>query len=250
MILDGAGRARIELHFHLLPGVDDGPQTMEESLELARLAVADGTRTITVTPHARFVDVRTVPERTEELRAALRAAGIPLEVRAGVEVAQEDDLDADELEIAAQGPPGRRWILLEAPLVLDAAGLLDKAAELAGRGYGLLIGHPERCAELMEPGGGLDELLTRGALLQLNASSVIGRHGERVRADALELARSGRAAVVASDAHRPTRGPALTAAVAALVGAGLAPDAAERMVSAAPAALLERGLAPAAAPRR
>lgn len=249
MTPDGAGRARTELHFHLLPGVDDGPQSMEESLELARLALADGTRTITVTPHARFVDVRTVPDRVDELRAALRREGIPLDVRAGVEVAQEDDLDAEELEIAAQGPPGRRWILLEAPLVLDAAGLLEAAAELAGRGYGLLIGHPERCAELMAPGGGLETLEALGALLQLNGSSLTGRHGDRARADAMNLALSGRAAVVASDAHRPSRGPTLTAAVAAMVDAGVAPEVAERMVSTTPAALLERGLTSAPAPR-
>ena len=250
MTIDGAGRARTELHFHLLPGVDDGPQSMEESLELARLALADGTRTITVTPHARFVDVRTVPERVAELRAALRDAGIDLDVRTGVEVAQEDDLDADELEIAAQGPPGRRWILLEAPLVLDAPGLLEAASEVTTRGYGLLIGHPERCAELMEPGGGLDTLEALGAVLQVNGSSLTGRHGERARAAALELALTGRAAVVASDAHRPSRGPVLSAAVAELVAAGLAPADAERLVSSSPAALLERGLAPSpAAPR-
>lgn len=245
----GDGSGRTELHFHLLPGVDDGPRDLDQSLELARMAVADGTRTITCTPHARDVDVLSVPDRVHELRAHLQAAGIPLRILEGVEVAQDDvmTLGARELEIAAQGPPGRRWILLEAPLFLQADGLHDAVAELTVRGYGLLIGHPERCPGLMAPGGGLDALLAAGARLQLNGSSLIGRHGPQARAWALELAASGRASVIASDAHRPTRGPVLGVAAAELVGAGMAADAAERLVSGAPSALLEQGIA---APRR
>jgi protein-tyrosine phosphatase len=239
---------RTELHFHLLPAVDDGPSTLEESLELARMTVADGTTTVVTTPHAREVDILTVPEQVRRLRAGLQAAGVQLRVVAGVEVAQEDvaELTDDELEIAAQGPRARRWVLLEAPLFLDATGLLEAADELAARGYGLLIAHPERCAELMTPGGGLDELLAAGARLQLNGSSLTGVHGDQARDWAIELARSGRAAVIASDAHRPSRGPVLTAALKVLVESGVAPETAERMVTATPDTLLERGLPPAA----
>lgn len=235
---------RTELHFHLLPGVDDGPRSVDESLTLARMAVEDGTGTVVCTPHAREIDVRTVPERVEHLRAELRAASIPLEVVAGVELAQDDiaRLDDDELEIAAHGPADRRWVLLEAPLFLDASGLLDAANEVTRRGYGLLIGHPERCAELMAPGGGLDELLQAGVRLQVNGSSLMGRHGEQAQAWALELARDNRISVIASDAHRPTRGPILTAAVAALVAAGIDAGVAERMVSTTPHCLLHEGL--------
>lgn len=243
---------RTELHFHLLPGVDDGPRTVQESLTLARLAVEDGTRTVVCTPHARDIDVRTVPERVARLAAELRAAAIPLEIVAGVELAQDDiaRLDDEELEIAAHGPAGRRWVLLEAPLFLDASGLLDAAAELTARGYGLLIGHPERCAELMGPDGGLDQLIEAGVRFQVNGSSLLGRHGDQARDWAVELAQAGRVSVVASDAHRPTRGPVLTPAVAALIAAGIAPEAAERMVSATPRCLLDEGLTvPSLSPR-
>jgi protein-tyrosine phosphatase len=243
---------RTELHFHLLPGVDDGPETMDESLTLARLAVEDGTATVVCTPHARDVDVRTVPERVEQLRAELRAAGIPLKIVPGVELAQDDiaRLGRAELEIAAHGPADRRWVLLEAPLFLDAPGLLEAAGELTARGYGLLLGHPERCADLMAVGGGLDELLQAGVRLQVNGSSLTGRHGDQAQEWALELARGGRVSVVASDAHRPTRGPVLTLAVAALVQTGVTPEAAERMVAATPRCLLEEGLAAPSLSRR
>jgi len=228
---------RAELHFHILPGVDDGPRTLGEALELARLTVADGTGTVVATPHARDVDIASVPERVEQLQADLDDAGIELTVLPGVEVAQDDTLTAGELEIAAQGPPGARWVLLEAPLFLDAPGLVRAAAEIAERGYGLLIGHPERSRALMTSGR-IDELTAAGAKLQINGSSLIGRHGPRVRDWAIELAAGGRADVVASDAHRPSRGPVLTEAVRTLVEAGVAPEEAERMVSATPRALL------------
>ena len=203
---------RAELHFHILPGVDDGPRTLDEALELARMTVADGTSTVVATPHARDVDIASVPERVGQLQADLDDAQIELTVLPGVEIAQDDRLTADELEIAAQGPPDARWVLLEAPLFLDAPGLLDAAAAITQRGYGLLIGHPERSRALMTSGR-IDELTAAGAKLQINGSSLIGRHGPRVRDWAIELASSGRVDVVASDAHRPSRGPVLTEAV-------------------------------------
>lgn len=228
---------RAELHFHILPGVDDGPQTLDEALELARMTIADGTSTVVATPHARDVDIASVPERVEQLQADLDNAQIKLTVLPGVEIAQDDRLTADELEIAAQGPRGARWVLLEAPLFLDAPGLLEAADGITQRGYGLLIGHPERSRALMSSGR-IDELTAAGAKLQINGSSLIGRHGPRVRDWAIELASSGRADVVASDAHRPSRGPVLTEAVRTLVEAGVASAEAERMVSATPRALL------------
>ncbi len=228
---------RAELHFHILPGVDDGPRTLDEALELARMTVADGTRTVVATPHARDVDIASVPARVEALQSVLDEEGVDLTVLPGVEVAQDDELTGDELEIAAQGPPDARWILLEAPLFLDTPGLLEAAADLTARGYGLLIGHPERSRDLMTSGR-IDELLAVGARLQVNGSSLLGRHGARVREWGIALAASGQVAVVASDAHRPSRGPVLTEAVRTLVEAGVAPEEAERMVSATPRALL------------
>lgn len=238
---------RVELHFHLLPGVDDGPTSVQESIELATLALADGTGTVVCTPHVREVDVLSVPARVEELRAQLREAGVPLQLEIGAEVAQDDVAGMSDaaLEIAAHGPPGRRWILLEAPLSLDPAGLFDAVEEVRARGYELLIGHPERCPGLMtgQGGRGLDELAEAGApLLQVNGSSLTGRHGEQARRWALELARTGRIAVIASDAHRPSRGPVLSAAVAELVAAGVAPEVVERMVAETPCFLLNEGI--------
>jgi protein-tyrosine phosphatase len=236
--------SRTELHFHLLPGVDDGPADMAETLELARMAVADGTRTITATPHVRDAVLAEIPERVAEVRAALRAAGIPLEARTGAELAHDDlPLDDDALEAIAQGPAGHRWVLLEAPLSgRDVDGLRAALAEVRDRGFGVLLGHPERCSGLMEADGELDAELAAGVRLQVNASSLLGRHGDQAREWAVDLVRSGRAHVLASDAHRPTRGPVLGEAVGVLVARGVDAAIAERLVADHPRALLERGM--------
>src|SRR5215218_6884634 len=90
----GATLQRAELHFHLLPGVDDGPSDLAEAVELGRLAVADGTALVTVTPHARDLVGRGIlgelPARVREVAEALRRSGIPLEVRPGAELAHQD----------------------------------------------------------------------------------------------------------------------------------------------------------------
>ena len=213
---------RAELHFHLLPGVDDGPRDLDESLELARLAVADGTRHVVCTPHVEVVDVATIPGRVRELAAALSAARIALRIEAGSEIRAGSPLTDAELEIVAQGPRERRWVLLEAPLEHGKIDLFHAHAhELEGRGYGLLVGHPERCAELMAAAGGLESLLRHGALLQVNASSLTGAHGPPAREAGFGLVARGIVAAVASDAHGAHRPPLLQAAVRALAARGL-----------------------------
>jgi protein-tyrosine phosphatase len=240
---------RVELHFHLLPAVDDGPPDLATALELAREAVRDGTRLVTCTPHAAFVDVGEIPERVRELRAAVGAAGIDLDVRAGAELAWNDvpALDGPQLETVAQGPPGRRWLLLEAPLpgTGELDGLEQSARELRDRGFGLLIGHPERSPALIEAPGAVESLLDAGDRLQVNGSSLTGYHGAAARVAALELVGAGHAAVIASDAHLPTaRAPSLSPAVAVVTSHGTRAVQAEALVAAAPRALLEHGIAP------
>jgi protein-tyrosine phosphatase len=242
---------RVELHFHLLPDVDDGPSDLAVALALAREAMRDGTRLVTCTPHASYVDVAELPERVRELRAGLLAAGIELDVRPGAELAWHDvpALDGGELESVAQGPPGRRWLLLEAPLPGTGTreALEDSAHELRERGFGVLIGHPERSPALMGSPGAVEDLLAAGDLLQVNASSLTGYHGAGARAAALDLVTAGRATVIASDAHQPgARAPRLSAAVAVLRRHGLPAPRAEALVAAAPRALLEHGFAPRA----
>jgi len=216
---------RSELHFHLLPGVDDGPRNLGESLALARMAVADGTGLVICTPHVEVVDVFSLRDRVRELSAALRAEQIALRIMPGGEIRAGTPLTGAELEILAQGPPGRRWVLLEAPLEPQQIDAFHAHAdELEDRGYGLLIGHPERCEPLMTTGGGLEDRLRRGARLQVNASSLTGAHGPASQAAGFDLLERDLVAVLASDAHGAHRPPLLGAAAHALAARAMPSD--------------------------
>jgi protein-tyrosine phosphatase len=235
----------------LLPGIDDGPSSIEETVALAAAAAADGTRTIVATPHVHPVydtDVSTLPGRVDEVRARLAEARIPIEVRCGAELAHGmvGRLFDSELETIAHGPAGRRWVLLEAPL----AGLEDDytraADEIRERGFGVVVAHPERSMIKTGEVGWrvIEHELAAGSALQINAWSVAGLYGERMRTTALSLLRRARRAVIASDAHGGPRMPALGMALDALASAGMTDP--QQFVDTGPRWLLEQGLAPRA----
>lgn len=241
---------RTELHFHLLPAVDDGPVDDAEAIELARLAVADGTGRVVVTPHAHCVDFSQLRPRTAQLRARLAEAGVDLQLEVGAELSPDDvaGLGQAELDLVAHGPPQRRWLLLEAPLFPLKPGLAEAAAELCERGFAVLIGHPERSPTTSM--ADIAEQVELGAVLQINASSLVSNHGAEVQARAVRIARSGWPFVVASDAHSPDRPPLLSKAAAMLAGSGLAASLIREAVDSAPERLLLDGLTAAADPVR
>jgi protein-tyrosine phosphatase len=239
----------VDLHFHLLPGVDDGPADLEESVDLARAAVEAGTRTVVATPHVRhdlgITDAREIAERARELRAGLKAAGIPLDVTCGGELGHEMAfrLGRDELDLLAQGPRGARWLLVETPFEGIGPDFHAATRELRALGFGVLVAHPERSADAyLDGAAGLRRELAAGSRAQVNALSLTGAHGEDARGAAWALLGEGLVAVVASDAHGPTRPPALRVALRALLEGGLAPAAANALVGTGPRALLARGM--------
>lgn len=246
--MQGVTRGRTELHFHLLPDLDDGPADAAGAVELARAALRDGTTTVVCTPHARFLTgARDLADRVASLRRALRRAGVVLDVRPGAELQASDvaRFSSAALDAFSQGPPAARWLLLEAPLDPGGVDELNAAAhELHERGFGVLLAHPERSPQTLADARGLAALRERGVLLQVNATSLSGLHGEAVRAAAVDLVRRGAVAVVASDGHGPDRPPSLSAAVGVLRAHGV--EDPERLVAAAPRALLRAGLRPPA----
>jgi protein-tyrosine phosphatase len=245
-----------DLHFHLLPGVDDGPATIADSLELAAAAAAAGTRTVVVTPHVRgdFVtDVRELPTRLQALREAIVAEGIALELRCGAELGHDmvGRLGQDDLDLVAQGPPGARWLLVEAPFERIGADFHAATDELRDRGFGVVVAHPERSADAsLDAASGLRREVALGAKAQLNALSLDGRHGTEAGRAAYRLIAEGLAHAVASDAHGPTRPPALQTARRALADRRLDEATILRLTRAGPGRLLARGLALPAPPVR
>jgi protein-tyrosine phosphatase len=242
---------RADLHFHLLPDVDDGPADLAGALDLAAAALADGADTVVATPHVRtdlgLTNPREVHERVRALRVALARAGLDLEVRCGGELGHDmvARLRQDELQLLAQGPPWARWLLVETPFEGVGSDFHAATAELRARGFGVVVAHPERSADAsLDGAAGLRRELSDGSLAQVNALSLTGDHGDEACAAAWELVAEGLVAVVASDAHGPTRPPALTAARHALVGGGVSRANADALTSAAPCRLLAHGIGP------
>jgi protein-tyrosine phosphatase len=249
--VDPPGMAYVDLHFHLLPGVDDGPDDMAASLDLARRALSDGTRTIVATPHVRadlgLTDAVEIHARVLELRSALAHANVALDVRCGGELGHEliFGMRQGELDLLAQGPPGRRWVLVETPFHGVGEDFHAATDELRERGYGVLVAHPERSADAsLDGAAGLRRELEAGSLAQVNALSLTGGHGDEACSAAWDLLADGLIAVVASDAHGPTRPPALGLARRNLLEVGAGPKTAEALVGSGPHRLLATGIAP------
>ena len=201
----------IDLHSHILPGVDDGPPTMEGSLELARAAVAAGTRTILATPaHQRRRRDRPGADRRGHRASCARRSptpAIPLEVLPGGEIAiwRLIDLDDDTLRALALG--GGPYLLVESPFSPVVGDFEPMVLDLHARGHRVLLAHPERCPAFQRDPARLERLVDAGALVQVTAGSMAGGFGSTVRRFTAALLREGLAHVVASDAHDHVKRP-------------------------------------------
>jgi protein-tyrosine phosphatase len=239
-----------DLHFHLLPGVDDGPSDVVDSLELARAAAAEGTGTVVATPHVREDFVTAVLELRDlvgAVRREIAAAGVELEVLSGGEVGHEmvERLRHEELEAVAQGPPDARWILVETPFGVIGEEFHAATDELRDRGFGVVLAHPERGADAAVCGAaGLRREVAAGSLAQVNAMSLAGGHGDDAKSAAFGLVAEGLVAVVASDAHGPTRPPALRIARRAMQDRGVPGPVATALTESATRRLLTQGVKP------
>ncbi len=219
----------IDLHCHLLPGIDDGPETLDTALDLARHAVAAGIHVSMVTPHmhaGRYENrAASIHAAARAFQAELDATGIALRIRAAAEVR----LDHDILAWVAEGhvPFLGAWrddkvMLLEFPHSHVPVGA-DKLVEwLLKQGIRPMIAHPERNKDIMRSVDKLLPFIRLGCLLQVTAGAVAGNFGEAARARAVDLLGKGWVTILASDAHNlEARPPELEpgrAAAAAIVG--------------------------------
>ncbi len=240
----------IDLHCHVLAGIDDGPETIEGSLMLARAAVAAGIHTVVATPHVSWRyrnDAETIGLLVRELSARLAAEGVQLEVRPGAEIAvtRVADIEPAELERLALG--AGEWLLVEPPFSEVATGLDAAVFELQRRGHRILLAHPERCQALRRDPRMLASLVQGGVLTSVTAGSLVGRFGREVRSFALQLAREGMLHNVSSDAHDHERRPPGMAAQLEQAGLGAL---SEWLTCAVPAAILSGEEIPSRPPVR
>lgn len=219
----------IDLHSHLLPGIDDGAPDLEAALAMARAAVAAGITHSVLTPHfqpGRFDnEIDDVGARLLAFRAALAEHGIPLavavagEVRAGPEAMAWAEAGALPLLGRLDGQP---LVLLEFAHEQLPPGSEKLVAWLVRRGVRPLVAHPERNKAVVRRLDAIAPLVAEGALLQVTADALCGGFGPLPQARAIELLERGWVSVLASDAHnlvrRPPRLEPGRQAAAAIVG--------------------------------
>jgi protein-tyrosine phosphatase len=194
----------IDLHCHVLPGIDDGPATIEDALTLARAAARAGTRTLVATSHVSWEypnRAEAIARLVEEVGQRLRSEGVALDIVAGAEIAMTrlPDISADEMSRLTLG--GGPCLLVEPPFAAAIVGLDALIADLQGRGYKVVLAHPERCPGLHRDRSMLERLVASGVLTSVTAGSLAGRFGGAVRRFSLGLVRDGLVHNVASDAH-------------------------------------------------
>ena len=199
----------IDLHMHILPGLDDGASTMEDAIRMARMAVECGVHTVAATPHCNIpgefdnYDGYEYRDRLKEFRKELKSHEIPLKVCAGMEVYGTPEVPR-LLELGRLATLNdSRYLLIEFPFEEDPYKVTGILGEILRRGYIPLIAHPERYYYV-----GRDPQLTyewhqMGCRLQMNKGSVMGNFGERIEKLSLRLLDHQVIDCIASDAHSP-----------------------------------------------
>ena len=213
----------VDCHSHVVPSGDDGAVSIEEALELCDLAAEAGTAVLFGTPHV-WPHFTLTPERELEVRRAFeRLRGrAQLELRLGYELTPAPPLLREDP--ARYVLEGTKHVLMEVPFVGPADELIALAEHVEDAGLVPLIAHPERTESVRERPELAHELAERWPL-QLNATSILGRHGAEAEELAWTLIDAGDAAVVASDGHRLAR-PARIDDAYELVRARVGEDAA------------------------
>jgi protein-tyrosine phosphatase len=209
----------IDIHSHILPGLDDGAISLEESLAMARCAAADGIRTMVATPHVitgLYPNSReTILEAVAKLQRTFLENEIELSILPGAEYYLEPDLP----ERMSRGElltinDGGHYLLVELPAFFVAGYPAQVLYELQAQGVTPIIAHPERNAGFAAEPDLLHELVSHGALIQITAGSLAGLLGSAAEATARRLLKQGCVHFIASDAHSSReRAPVLTPAV-------------------------------------
>ncbi len=235
----------IDLHCHFIPNVDDGPQTVQEAVELAEAAVADGISLSVLTPHVhptRYRNTRSsLQAEFEAFQKLLKLRGLPLDIRLGGEMR----LEPESLELILQEEvpflgtvDGYRILLLEFPHQLIPVGSEAFVGKLFDLKIRPLIAHPERNKSAMTRPERLRPFVEMGCWLQLTAGSLAGRFGEAAYKTALYFLEQEWVWVLATDAHNMKHRPPLLSEGRDAANRLLGADLARRMVQERPARIL------------
>ncbi len=202
----------IDLHSHILPGLDDGAANLEASLSMALMAVEEGIDTMVATPHvnqAYPVDADAMSAAVGALNVALARMELPLAVLPGAEIAVEMLSTLDDISLRRMSLGGGGCVLVESPYSGSVPFLEDMLFDLQVRGFRPVLAHPERSIAFRERPERLAGLVNRGVMACVNSGSLAGRFGSNAKRMSLHFFQEGLVHAVASDSHddrsRPPR---------------------------------------------
>lgn len=218
----------IDIHNHILPGIDDGPQTEDEALELAKQAAANGITHIIATPHHQNGiynnNASNIQYLVHQLNQHLTSRSIPITILEGMEIRLHENLLSELPDSLLSLAGSKKYMLIELPKNHIPHFTATIFFEMQLRGYIPIIAHPERNTVIRNDPNQLFELVNRGALVQVNASSIIGGRGRDLRKFSLQLCKNHLVHFIASDAHHITKRPFLLPAAYAYLQRKLSPD--------------------------
>lgn len=208
----------IDIHAHVLPGLDDGPRAIDETMTMLRIAESEGIRTVVATPHFDGTNATVPSLAASVLRVVQREvarSGLDVRVLGGFEVALSPALPGAGVDVHELGLNGSRYILVEAPVAFWPAYVEECLFWLQSQGLQPILAHAERYATLQTHSERASALSDRGILLQVNGGSLIGTEGRDEHRCAESLLRRGLVDFIGSDCHSAKRRrPALRAAAA------------------------------------
>lgn len=196
----------IDLHSHILPGIDDGCKTMDQAVAMARIYAAAGFHTVVATPHylcgtSWCPEPSIIVDRVAELNQALSERGIELQVVSGMEIGMDPAI-AELLARKKLLTLGKSsYVLIEVPFQQLPLGWDQILFDVISRGYRVILAHPERCEQLTREPGLFQELVNIGCLMQLDWGSLLGHHGLKNNRLTKELLTNGYVHCLATDSH-------------------------------------------------
>lgn len=232
----------IDLHCHMLPGIDDGAKDLETSLAMARMAVADGITITACTPHITpGIYDNTGPgirRAVQALREVFERESIPLKLAPGADVHLAPNLSEGLKSGMLQSLNGSRYFLFEPPHHVAPPRLEDAVFDVMAGGWQPIFTHPERLTWIENHYQTIVNIAEAGAWMQITAGSLTGTFGKRARYWGERMIDEGLVHILATDAHNlKARSPVLSAGVQA-VEAKLGAEAARDMVVTRPLAVL------------
>jgi protein-tyrosine phosphatase len=234
----------IDIHAHILPGIDDGAKNWEDSLKMARMAAEDGIKIMVATPHlykGRSIDPGKINQKeiifdhVAQLREKLAAENIPLEIIPGCDF----PLGFEALQLLEQGlaltiNDAKRYLLLELPDTSLPPAIEDICFQLQSKGMTPIITHPERHLVIQEMPEKLKRLIDLGCLAQMTGNSLTGWFGRRVKKISRQMVKAGYIHLLATDAHNTRSRPPLLSQAVKELSRLVGEDRAQAMVTSIP----------------